>query len=62
MYLTPSQNYTSGTNQSHVANRSKNAKVGAGGKVGVPNVAAKGIGNGSSPTALNKKISYENSL
>ena len=47
---------------SHVANRNKNGKTGAASKAGAPNAAAKGIGNGSSPTALNKKISYENSL
>ena len=62
MCLTPSQNYTSGTNQSQVASRGKNGKAGTVSKAGAPNAATKGIGNGSSPTALNKKISYENSL
>ena len=64
MYLTPSQNYTSGTTNS-VANRAaQNAKTGnpkaAGNKQA--SQVTKNSGNGSSPTSLNKKISYENSF
>jgi len=64
MYMTPSQNYTSGgggggNQQSSLVNRaSKNAhkaKV-QGGTITVSKA------QGSSPTALSKKISYDNSL
>jgi len=66
MYLTPSQNYTSGTTQS-VANRTSQNKAtsnqrGNGGPAKLTMGVAKNSGNGSSPTSLNKKISYENSF
>lgn len=64
MYLTPSQNYTSGgTTGSVVNNRAKQSNAtkisGKGGSI--PSTISK-VGAGSSPTSLNKKISYENSF
>ena len=61
MYMTPSQNYTSGggNQQSILVNRaSKNAQKAKaqGGTISVNKA------QGSSPTALSKKISYDNSL
>ena len=63
MYLTPSQNYTSGTTHSVANGRGqKNSNLKAPGKGGsIPSTISK-AGNGSAPTALNKKISYENSF